>query len=263
MNNPEVSIVIPTFNRSDLLQNAIKSSLDQSVQCNIIVCDHGSTDNTQDIVKKFAKSITYIRREIDHGPHFCWLDGIINCPTEFVHLQYDDDWIHPKFIEKCLHLFDSKVGVVFSNAKVVNLSDNSSQIFNPFQNNIQTGKHNISILEKLCVKNNMIISPAACLYRKKDLIDALYQGKLPIFSDVFYHGVGPDYFMMLLTILRYKKFGYVNEELAFFGSHEDSITIDSFAQNSRSEFLQAYLQVKSFYKLLKLGSRIKKFLGAK
>ena len=37
-NNPKVTIVIPTFNRSELVQKAIESSLNQTYPCEIIVC---------------------------------------------------------------------------------------------------------------------------------------------------------------------------------------------------------------------------------
>ena len=42
----EVSILIPTFNRGHLIERAILSAINQSYKCKIIVCDHGSNDNT-------------------------------------------------------------------------------------------------------------------------------------------------------------------------------------------------------------------------
>ena len=49
----EVSILIPTFNRGNLIERAIISSINQSYKCEIIVCDHGSTDNTKTICHKY------------------------------------------------------------------------------------------------------------------------------------------------------------------------------------------------------------------
>ena len=67
-NNPKVTIVIPTFNRSELVQKAIESSLNQTYPCEIIVCDHGSTDNTPTVMKRHKNKILYIRKEKDLGP---------------------------------------------------------------------------------------------------------------------------------------------------------------------------------------------------
>jgi glycosyltransferase involved in cell wall biosynthesis len=50
--NPEVSAIIPTFNRRDLLVEAIESVLAQrEVQFELIVVDDGSTDGTADAIE--------------------------------------------------------------------------------------------------------------------------------------------------------------------------------------------------------------------
>ena len=87
-----VSIVIPTFNRATLVQKAIDTSLAQTYPCEVIVCDHGSSDNTPEVVEKYGDKIKYIRKEQDFGPHYCWLDGVLNAKGKYVHIQYDDDW---------------------------------------------------------------------------------------------------------------------------------------------------------------------------
>ena len=49
---PTVSIVIPTFNRSEFLPEALSSALNQTVLADeIIVVDDASTDNTKQVVK--------------------------------------------------------------------------------------------------------------------------------------------------------------------------------------------------------------------
>ena len=52
--NKNVSIIIPTFNRADFLVECIDSCLAQTQPCEIIVCDHGSTDTTPEVVKKYG-----------------------------------------------------------------------------------------------------------------------------------------------------------------------------------------------------------------
>ena len=56
MNYPNISVIISTYNRAELLPWAIQSVLDQTYQdFEIIVIDDGSTDNTQKVVNKFQK----------------------------------------------------------------------------------------------------------------------------------------------------------------------------------------------------------------
>ena len=99
-----VSIIIPTFNRASLVTRAIDSALSQSYPCEVIVCDHGSTDNTPEVVSVYGNKIKYIRREVDNGPIVCWRDGLENSSGDIIHFNYDDDWMEPKFIEKTIEL---------------------------------------------------------------------------------------------------------------------------------------------------------------
>lgn len=62
--NPTVSVVIPTYNCAGLLGGAIESVLDQTLNDHeIIVIDDGSTDDTAEVVSRFAGRIRYLRQE--------------------------------------------------------------------------------------------------------------------------------------------------------------------------------------------------------
>ncbi len=63
--NPTVSVIIPTYNRANLVSRAIKSVLNQTYQdFEIIVVDDCSEDNTEEIVKSFNDSrIRYIKHK--------------------------------------------------------------------------------------------------------------------------------------------------------------------------------------------------------
>ena len=80
-----VSILIPTYNRVNLIHRAIESSLNQVYKCEVIVCDHGSNDGTQELCLSYGEKIHYIRREKDYGIHFCELESIIASKGEFIH----------------------------------------------------------------------------------------------------------------------------------------------------------------------------------
>ena len=51
INIEDISVVIPTYNRCELLKRAISSVLNQTIRSKqIIVVDNGSTDNTYDMI---------------------------------------------------------------------------------------------------------------------------------------------------------------------------------------------------------------------
>ena len=247
--NRSVSIVIPTFNRSHFLKKAIDSALSQSYKCEIIVCNHGSTDNTDEVVDVYKNKIKYIKKIKDYGPHFCWLDGVIQAEGEFIHIQYDDDWLDPTFIEKCMDLIDDETGFSFSDPKIYDLVSKQYS-FSGFSNFFpSSGVYLVKDYESKLIRR--LISPSAAVYRKTDVIDGLYQGKLPL-SQKNYHGVGPDHFITLLSMLRYKKFGFVSENLAFFLAHDNSITVNA-SKDIKTELLllNSYREVRRYYNELK------------
>lgn len=254
--NKEVTIIIPTFNRSHLVCHAIDSALSQTVPCKVIVCDHGSSDDTPDVMKKYGEKIFYIRRERDFGPHFCWLEGVLHAETDLVHIHYDDDLMEQTFIEETTPLMNEEVGFVFTDAKLVDLDKNVVMRENcyGFSRQFSTGVYRTSAIERQ-LSSKLMLSPALCLYRKQDVIDALYQGKLPIKEANYYHGVGPDHFISLLVLLRYKKFGIVPKPLCVCGAHEGSITMNAATDVENDRRLQlGYTSVRDYYRILKFAN---------
>lgn len=245
----EVTIVIPTFNRSNYVQEAIDSALSQTYKCDIVVCDHGSTDDTPEIMKKYGDKILYVRKEEDFGPHFCWLDGVLHAKTEYVKILFDDDLMDPTFVEKTLSLMREDVSCVITNAKII-FDNKETQIRKSLPVN-KTDIINKDIIKREFFLFGTVISPSSCLFRKMELIDGIYQGKLFKKGGTYYHGVGPDIFVILLGLLRYEKIGFINEELATFRAHKNSISIDA---NKNTESMNrirvSYEEVIEFFYFL-------------
>lgn len=247
MTAPLVTIVIPTFNRSAMLRRCVESALAQTTACEVIVVDHGSSDETPAVAAAFGDRIRYLRRDVDHGVHFCWLDGVINAQGEFVHLNFDDDFLEPAYVEKCMALMGPEVGLVFSK---VALRDEESgrieaELFAEFGD---TGVHAAGAFMRKHVRG--LVSPGAVILRRRDMLDALYIGKVP-FARHEYRGVGPDWLMTAMATLRYPKVGFVAEPLAVFSSHAGSITVSALQDREKKRALRrAYQESRRYYALL-------------
>jgi glycosyltransferase involved in cell wall biosynthesis len=91
-----VSVVIPTWNRAQLVERAITSVLAQSRPPEeVIVVDDGSTDNTADVVGRFS-AVIYERIE-QSGVSAARNHGIRRARGEWIaFLDSDDEWLPEK-----------------------------------------------------------------------------------------------------------------------------------------------------------------------
>ena len=245
------SIIIPTYNRSALLKEALDSCLNQSVHCEIIVCDHGSTDNTSQLMESYThENVTYIRREKDFGPHFAWLEAVLHCSHDWVHIQYDDDWIESSFMEKALALTNETVAFVCTDAKIF-FDDKNTYEPSVFFPPLTSGIHSSKFAYKKLMRT--VISPGACLLRKDEIVNNLFVGKLPL-AKIHYRGVGPDILFGLSSAVNYPSFGYVKEQLAVFRAHEGSITTNAQTTNKEKSITAAYNEARKYARILKINN---------
>ena len=98
--NHSVSVIIPTFNRCEFVNLAIRSVLEQTIDVGeIIVVDDGSTDGTESTVRKQfprVELISQTNRGVSHARNA----GIQHASGAWIaFLDSDDRWL-PKKIEK-------------------------------------------------------------------------------------------------------------------------------------------------------------------
>lgn len=96
-NEKLISVIIPVYNRPNLIKRAIDSVINQTYKFfEIIVIDNGSTDNTADIVEKNYKSVNLIRQN-HTGVASARNKGIINSKGKYIaFLDSDDEWLPEK-----------------------------------------------------------------------------------------------------------------------------------------------------------------------
>ncbi len=92
-----LSVVIPTYNRAKLLGETLESVFAQSIPCaEVIVVDDGSIDGTPDVVRPWARRLTYVRQE-NLGVAAARNHGLRRSKCEWVtFLDSDDLWTRDK-----------------------------------------------------------------------------------------------------------------------------------------------------------------------
>ncbi len=101
---PEVSIIIPTFNRASLLKKTIEGILNQTYSdYEIIVVSNGSTDDSEAVVKSFQDPrIKFIFQEGSGSPASPRNHGIRISKGNYIAFCDDDDIWLPEKLEKQL-----------------------------------------------------------------------------------------------------------------------------------------------------------------
>jgi glycosyltransferase involved in cell wall biosynthesis len=238
------SIVIPTFNRAHLVVRAIESAINQTYPCEIVLCDHGSKDNTPEVAARYEGKIRYIRREEDRGPIVAWRDGIEQAKGEIVHINYDDDWMKPEFMEKTIAKLDDDVGFVYTNAIIYQQGTAETSI--AFRHPLDIGR--MKDIVKYLIQTPLTISPGCAIFRRKDALKNLLL-QIPNAKGIYGKdsGVGEDLLLFLLTSLDYPNYVHIPEPLAFFLSHSESITVGAHLDGTRKELIDSYKNAKSYY----------------
>ena len=93
---PSFGIVTPSFNQGVYLEETIRSVLLQNYpNLQYIVIDGGSTDDSVEIIKKYAKWLTYWTTEKDQGQSDAICKGLSRLSTEWVNWINSDDFLMP------------------------------------------------------------------------------------------------------------------------------------------------------------------------
>lgn len=95
------SILIPVFNGSEWVADAIESALSQTVKCEVIVINDGSTDHTANIIKDYPVKIVH---QINKGLSSARNTGIMNATSEYVLPLDADDMLNENCVEKLLQV---------------------------------------------------------------------------------------------------------------------------------------------------------------
>lgn len=188
MLKPEISIIVPVYNKEDYLGDCLESLIQQSFKNIEILCiDDGSTDSSSKIIEDYAKTDSRIKifSQNNNGPGSARNKGIINSTGEYLAFVDADDWIELDTMEILYNnakKYDSDL--VLFNA-IEHLPDNKTNSRIYFKDKIQQ-VFNYKQQKNLVLNNYLIVCTK--LHKKTFIKDNdIYFSEFGLFEDVYFH----------------------------------------------------------------------------
>lgn len=213
--HPKVSIIIPVYNGSNYLKEAIDSALAQTYDnFEVIVVNDGSNDNgkTEKICKSYGNKIRYIKKE-NGGVASALNRGIKEMKGEYFSWLSHDDVYYPDKLEKQINFLETqedKKVIVYSNVEYID--KNGKTIYETQHQK----RHNIKHLNtRLYPALKGLMNGCALLIHKDILVKAGY------FDETL--NTASDY-AMWFKITRINNIRFLPETLVKYRIHEEQGT---------------------------------------
>jgi glycosyltransferase involved in cell wall biosynthesis len=231
---PEVSIILPTYNRYKTLKRAVDSVLNQTYDdFELIIVDDGSTDDTEKLINgimQLDRRVKYKKLDKNFGAYKARNEGILILKGRFIAFQdSDDEWIPDKLIKQVsiLKSFPEDIGMVYCFMCEIDENGNkrimNKEIITPEMPDLHR-----KTLMYMCDG----IDLQACLFRREVFETCGYfDENLKTTGDKEY----------LIRISKKYKFYCINEPLLNYHS-----TSGSFSKN-RPEILKSYIYIFNKY----------------
>ena len=123
MSLPRVTIITPSYNQADFLEQTIQSVLAQEgIELEYIIVDGGSTDGSVEIIRRYAGRLAWWVSEKDSGQADAINKGFARASGEFVAWLNSDDLFQPGAIAAAVEVFRShpEAGLVYGDVLSIN-----------------------------------------------------------------------------------------------------------------------------------------------
>jgi len=222
MKSIKISVIIPVYNVEKYIKQCLDSIINQTLEDIEIICiDDGSTDNSLNMLKKYAtKDDRIIVIENDHkGAGVARNSGLKIAKGDYISFIDSDDWIEINTYEKLYNVAVSKdVDIVFF--KMLNYDEKKDEFYNTDYYDFKCIKQFFTGLtyDFRDFKNqlfNIAVSPCNKIY-KRDFLENINSK----FSEGLIHEDNPFFYH---NVLNAKKILLCDEYLYFRRRRKDSV----------------------------------------
>ena len=204
---PKITIVTPSFNQGRFLEETIRSILLQGYDnLEYIVLDGRSTDQSVEIIQKYASFLTFWRSEQDRGQSSAINEGLHRGTGEIFNWINSDDVLQAGALRSVAIAFD---GFDVVAGGVTTFRDDGFSVY--------ARNAGLTAMKMMMGSPGFVFRQPGVFFRRES---ALTIGGLNEDSRYIF-----DWEFMIRYLIRFPKVKYIDQDLAHFRLHDESKTV--------------------------------------
>jgi len=213
--------MIPTYNRANFLDRALRSLVLQSNQnFSVIITDNNSSDSTNKVVTEYKNklNISFIESKTNTGAVTNWQRGLNATKSKWVKVLYSDDWLEPNALEELSNF-------VQFNSLDIGLCGAYGHLSNEVRGWVGESFLNLKwkdLVPKM-VQGKITASASCALIKTEHAIEGLESNYLDRLA--YETAIGPDLLMLYWSAIKGGNVGYLSKPLINMNASDDSISV--------------------------------------
>ena len=244
----DVTVIIPTFNRSKLIARTLNSIRNQTcIPAEVIIIDDASSDSTPAAAQRWAEEndfpVTVEALSTNSGPAKARNHGILKARTRYIAFLDSDDEHLPNTLERLIAPLEKIPDAVLSFADATIVTPSSNEVHGLFRPNINLeidtkpeplaglGVHALLNATDTLLKASIIPTSATCFRREAALAAGLMPDRLRSGED----------WIFWLRLSKQGRFIFQLDDLALHHRHDENLTQANAAELMAREKLRGFL----------------------
>ena len=182
----EISVVIPVYNRADMIVRALDSLVNQTYKdFEVLIIDDGSKDTIKQVVDQYAGNLDIAYYYYDHSGNIAYLrnQGMNRAKGKYVAILDSDDWCSDNRLELQIRYFNKnpKCDIL---ATWVNIIDECNSPNSRRIEQLYNMHGDRKTIERRCLNEGSCLCNSTVMFNKNRILDlGGYDESMPICED--------------------------------------------------------------------------------
>lgn len=257
MDQPLVTVVIPTFNRPNYLELALRSAISQSYRnLEILVRDNASDPSTGELLRSFQdERVRYLRHPENIGMTRNVVGGFRDAKGKYVTHLHDDDLWAPDFVQKMVAALEAHPDAILAFSDHYLMNEKGEILEESAENAVRFGRTELAAgihkpFKRIALIRQSVPMAVAIMLRRKSIAWDDFPNLI----------CGYDYWLMYLASRDSGACYYVPEKLTYYRIHTRSESTQFRVRVNRG-FIEIYERMLQDERVAEFHDEFRKLLA--